>query len=152
MVVVPAMVIELQELLLVRERELDSQENALMAREDNLVATERTLGRACMECDTECDRVEAVRQDYQAKMRASTTSCRHSLDFDRVLRGRQFILSVRRMDLERWEEKLAKEQAWGLYSFDGRDLSVEPGLRANKSSRPCNCPDQSWKSLMAWST
>jgi hypothetical protein len=29
------------------------------------------------------------------------------------------------MDLERWEEKLAKEQAHGLYYFNGRDLSVE---------------------------
>jgi hypothetical protein len=29
------------------------------------------------------------------------------------------------MDLERWEEKLAEEQAHGLYYFNGRDLSVE---------------------------
>jgi hypothetical protein len=29
------------------------------------------------------------------------------------------------MDLERREEKLTEEQALGLYSFDGRDLSVE---------------------------
>jgi hypothetical protein len=65
-----------------------------MAREDDLVATERALGRACMECDTKCGRVEAVRQDYQARMRASTTGCWHSLDFDRVLRGCQFILTV----------------------------------------------------------
>jgi hypothetical protein len=31
------------------------------------------------------------------------------------------------MDLERQEEKLAKEQGRGLYSFDGRDLSAEMG-------------------------
>jgi hypothetical protein len=29
------------------------------------------------------------------------------------------------MSLERQEEKLVEEQARGLYSFDGRDLSVE---------------------------
>jgi hypothetical protein len=29
------------------------------------------------------------------------------------------------MDLEQWEEKLAEEQARGLYSFDGGDLSEE---------------------------
>jgi hypothetical protein len=52
---VSAMVAELQEEFLVRERELDSLENALMAWEDDLAATERTLGRACMECDAECD-------------------------------------------------------------------------------------------------
>jgi hypothetical protein len=59
-------------------------------------------------------------------MRASTTGCQHFLDFGRVLRGCQFILTVRGTYLERREEKLAKEPAWGLYSFDGRDLSVEP--------------------------
>jgi hypothetical protein len=32
---------------------------------------------------------------------------------------------MKEMDLERWEEKLAEEQAWGLYSFDERDLSAE---------------------------
>jgi hypothetical protein len=58
-------------------------------------------------------------------MRATTASSWHSLDFDRVLRGCQFILTVWGMDLERREEKLAEEQAWGLYSFDVRDRSVE---------------------------
>jgi hypothetical protein len=78
-----------------------------------------------MECDTECNRAEAIRQDNWARMRASTAGCRCSLDFDRVLRGCQFILTVKETDLEWREEKLAEEQAWGLHSFDGRDLSVE---------------------------
>jgi hypothetical protein len=78
-----------------------------------------------MECDVECDRAEAIRQNYRARMRDSTIGCRRSLDFDRVLRVRHFILTVRGTDVEWREEKLAKEQAWGLYSFDGRDLSVE---------------------------
>jgi hypothetical protein len=97
-----------------------------MAREkDDLAATERALGRARMECDVERDRAKAVQQDYQARMRGSTTSRRHSLYFDRVLSGRQFTLSMREVDLERREVKLTEEQARGLYSFDGRDLSVE---------------------------
>jgi hypothetical protein len=54
-IAVSAMVAELQEEFLVRERELDRLENALMAWEDDLAATERTLGRARMECDAECD-------------------------------------------------------------------------------------------------
>jgi hypothetical protein len=41
------------------------------------------------------------------------------------LRGHQFILSVQEVDLEWREEKLAEEQAWGHYFFNGRDLSVE---------------------------
>jgi hypothetical protein len=56
---------------------------------------------------------------------AFIASCRRSLNFDRVLEGHQFFLSVQETDLERWEEKLTKEQARGLYSFDGRDLSAE---------------------------
>jgi hypothetical protein len=39
-----------------------------MAREDGLAASERALGRACMECDIECDRAEAVQQNYLARV------------------------------------------------------------------------------------
>jgi hypothetical protein len=53
-----------------------------MAREDDLAATEHALGRARMECGVEYDRVKAVRQDYQARMRTSTTDCRRSLGFE----------------------------------------------------------------------
>jgi hypothetical protein len=45
-----------------------------MARGDKLVATEHALGRVHMECDAECDRAEAIRQDYRARMRASSAS------------------------------------------------------------------------------
>jgi hypothetical protein len=41
-----------------------------------------------MECDAECDMAKAIRQDYQARIRASTIGCQRSLDFDQVLRGR----------------------------------------------------------------
>jgi flavoprotein len=75
-----------------------------MAREDDLTATKRAPGRARMECDM----AEAVWQDYQARMHASIIGCQRSLDFDRVLRGRQFNLTMRETDLERWE-KLAEE-------------------------------------------
>jgi hypothetical protein len=57
---VSVMVAELQEQLLVRERELDSQENALMAWEDDLATTKHALGRVCMECNAECDQAEAI--------------------------------------------------------------------------------------------
>jgi hypothetical protein len=51
--------------------------------------------------------------------------CWHSFDFDWVLEGHRFLLSLQETDLEQWEEKLAEEQARGLYSFDGGDLSEE---------------------------
>jgi hypothetical protein len=76
------MIIGWSEQLLVRERELDSQENAFMSREDDLVVTERALGRARMECDAKCERVEVVRQDYRARIRASIAGCMRSLYFD----------------------------------------------------------------------
>jgi hypothetical protein len=34
-------------------------------------------------------------------------------------------MSVQETDREWREEKLAEDQAWGLYSFDGRDLLAE---------------------------
>jgi hypothetical protein len=45
--VTSAMVVELQEQLLARERELDSREGTLMAWEYGLVAFECALGRVC---------------------------------------------------------------------------------------------------------
>jgi hypothetical protein len=69
---VPAVVVELQEQLLVWERGLASRENDLMAREGDQVATERALGRARMECDVERDRAEAVLLDYRARLHTST--------------------------------------------------------------------------------
>jgi hypothetical protein len=44
-VVTSAMAVELQEQLLARERELDSREGILMAREDGLADSECTIGR-----------------------------------------------------------------------------------------------------------
>jgi hypothetical protein len=119
------MVAELQEQLLAWERELDGWEVALMAWEDGLAASECALRWAHMACDSERDQAKTVRQGYRARMCAHTPSCQCSFDFDRVLTGHMFILSVHEVDLEWWEEKLATEQAQGLYPFDGRDILVE---------------------------
>jgi hypothetical protein len=54
------MVVELHEQLLDRERELNNREGAIVAWEDELVASKCTLGRACMECDVEHTQTEAV--------------------------------------------------------------------------------------------
>jgi hypothetical protein len=37
----------------------------------------------------------------------------------------QILLSLQETNLERQEKKLVEEQAWGLYSSNGQDLSVE---------------------------
>jgi hypothetical protein len=58
------------------------------------------------------------------QIRAFTAGCWSSFDFDQVLEGHRFLLNLQEMDLEWREEKLPKELAWGLYSFDRRDLSA----------------------------
>jgi hypothetical protein len=47
----PVVVVELREQLLVQERGLDEQENALLAREHGMVVVERALGRVRMDCN-----------------------------------------------------------------------------------------------------
>jgi hypothetical protein len=58
------------------------------------VAVEHALGKAHMECDTGHDWAVAVQQVYQARLRASTASHQCSLDFNHVLSGHPFTLSV----------------------------------------------------------
>jgi hypothetical protein len=49
----------------------------------------------------------AVWQDYRARIHSFRVGCLHSFNIDRIL------------------EKLEKERAHGLHSFNGRDLSME---------------------------
>jgi hypothetical protein len=86
-VVESTVIVELREQLLAWERELDERENALVARLNGVVEVKRALGRVRMECDADHDRAGAVQQDYRARLCASTTGRRHSLEFDRVLSG-----------------------------------------------------------------
>jgi hypothetical protein len=81
------MAVELQEQLLAQERKLDGKEGIITAQEDGMPTSECALGRACTECDAECDQAEAVRHDYHARIHTSTSSCRRSFNFDQVLEG-----------------------------------------------------------------
>jgi hypothetical protein len=126
-VIEPAVMVELWEQLLVRKRELDEWESALLFREHGVVEAKHALRRAHMECDVAHDRAGAVRQDYHARLCASIAYWRRSLEFNRVLSGRQFILSVQEINLERQEKELNNDQARGLYPPDGRNLWSELG-------------------------
>jgi hypothetical protein len=53
-------VVELQEWLLARERELDSREGTIVTSDDGLTAFEFALGRACRECDAKGAQAEAA--------------------------------------------------------------------------------------------
>jgi thioesterase domain-containing protein len=56
----------------VREEELTHREKALMEREADLVASEQSLGRACIEHDAKWATTEAAWQEYLEKSRAHT--------------------------------------------------------------------------------
>jgi ribulose-5-phosphate 4-epimerase/fuculose-1-phosphate aldolase len=58
-----AAIAELQDQLLVWERELDHREKLLLIWEHGMVAVERSLGRAHMEYDVAHDQTRAVQQD-----------------------------------------------------------------------------------------
>jgi hypothetical protein len=51
---------KLQEQLLVRVRELDNRQGAIIVWEDGLAASEHALRRVCVERDVECAQGEAV--------------------------------------------------------------------------------------------
>jgi hypothetical protein len=70
-----------------------------MVRESDLVAIECALRRVHMECEAEHNRVTVLQQDYLARLRASTINHRCSTDFDWVLSGHQFTLSMQEADL-----------------------------------------------------
>jgi hypothetical protein len=74
-----------------------------VTREDNVVPVKHALERARMECDNKSDLVKAIQQDYWVRRRASTTGLQRSLEFDRVLCGCQFTLSMWETDLE-WRD------------------------------------------------
>jgi hypothetical protein len=53
------------------------------------------------------------------------SNSKHFFNFNWILEECQILLSLQEMDLERWEVKLAEEQARNLHSFDGLNLSMD---------------------------
>jgi hypothetical protein len=89
------------------------------------MASERTLVKACMECDAERAQVEVVQQDFLARTCTFSSNSKHSINFNWMLVERQILLSLQVMDLEVRVVKLAEEQVRGLHSFGRQDISVE---------------------------
>jgi hypothetical protein len=56
------------------------------------VASERALGRACMERDAEHAQAEVIRHYYLARMRAFSSDSKHSINFCRMLEEHQILL------------------------------------------------------------
>jgi hypothetical protein len=71
------------------------------------MASERSLGRACMEHDAEHAQTEAVWHDYLIRSRTLTLSSKHFINFNKMLEERQILLSLQKKDMKMWEAKLA---------------------------------------------
>jgi hypothetical protein len=78
-----------------------------------------------MDLNIACTEVEAARQEYRARLHASSSSSKHSIKSNQMLVERQILLSLQETYMEVHEVKLAEEQARGLHPFDGRDLLVK---------------------------
>jgi predicted nucleic acid-binding Zn-ribbon protein len=109
---------ELQEQLLVWERELDNQEGVIVAWEDGLAASKCAPRRVCMEHEVECAQTEGVQQNYLAWSCALTANSKYSINLNRMLEEHHILPSLQETGLEVWEVKLAEEQACGLHSFN----------------------------------
>jgi hypothetical protein len=77
--------------------------------------------------DAAHDRTRAIRQDYLARLHASTTDRQCTLEFNQILNGHRFILSVQEMEHGRQEKELVDDQVRGFYPPDGRDLPSKLG-------------------------
>jgi hypothetical protein len=93
--------------------------------EDGLAASECALERVCLERDAERVQAETTQQNYHAKMRASGSRSKHSINLNRTLEERQVLLCLQETDLEVQEVMLAEEQACDLHPFNRRGLSAE---------------------------
>jgi hypothetical protein len=67
------MIVELQEQLLARERELDNREGAIVAWGESLTVFARALGEVTTECDASRTRAAATLWDYSTQVSASSS-------------------------------------------------------------------------------
>jgi hypothetical protein len=88
--------------------------------EDGLAASEHALGRACMECDAERAKTEAVRQDYTSHFVHKALS---QLQQDVGGAIDPSFLIEKRYESARGD--VAEVQTCGLYPRDGWDLLAE---------------------------
>jgi hypothetical protein len=87
-------VVELQGLLLAREREMDSGEGAIAMWEDGLVAFECTQGKVHTECDDNRVRADAIQQDFFAQARVSSSRFKQQTNHNRMLEEYQSLVCL----------------------------------------------------------
>jgi hypothetical protein len=112
------MIVELQEQLLARERELDNREGAIVAWGESLTVFARALGEVTTECDASRTRAAATLWDYSTQVSASSSQSERLKAFSQMLKECAALLEVRKAIL-------VEELEHGLHPPDGQDPSAE---------------------------
>jgi hypothetical protein len=87
-------IVELQEQLLARGKELDSQVGTVITWEESMTAFARALGDASTECDASRARADAVRWDYSAQVSVSSSQSERRKALGRMLDERVALLGL----------------------------------------------------------
>jgi hypothetical protein len=119
------MIIELQEQLLARERELDNREGAIVAWGESLTVFARALREVTTECDASRTRAAATLWDYSTQVSASSSQSERLKAFSQMLKECAALLGLQEMDLEVRKAILVEELEHGLHPPDGQDPSAE---------------------------
>jgi hypothetical protein len=120
-------VVELQEQLLARERELDSREGVVVAWKEGLAAFMHMLRVVRAECNASHVCANAIQWDFFAQVCTSSSRFKQLSGLGQTLEECQILLYLQDTDLEVCEVILAEELERRQHSTDGRDLSVELG-------------------------
>jgi hypothetical protein len=89
------------------------------------VAFACAFGEACTKCDAKRVQAKAVRWDFLARTRASSSRSKQLNHLSRTLEERHILLCLQETDLEVHEAILEEEQVRGLHPFNGRDVLAE---------------------------
>jgi hypothetical protein len=117
-----AAIAELQDQLLARERELDSQEGTIVTWEESLMASARALGETCEVHDARRAHEGAVWRDYLTQVSVSSSQFERCKALYQTLYEHAILLGLQEIDLGVREAILAEELERGLRHPDGRDL------------------------------
>jgi hypothetical protein len=113
---------ELQDQLLAREMELDSQEGVVITWEESMTAFSHALEEARAGSDTSCAHAGAAQQDYLTLVSASSSQPKRHKALRRTLDERATLLGLQEMNLVVCEVTLSEELESGLCHPNRHDL------------------------------
>jgi hypothetical protein len=118
-------VADLQEQLLDRERELDSQKGAIIAWEESLLVSARALRETSAGCEASRAHIGAAQCHYLAQVGASGSQSERRKALHQGLDDRVALLGLQEMDLEVCVAIVVEELERSLRYLHRRDLPVK---------------------------